>query len=161
MRKVKNCNTPQNKINSAMFWQKSHRLEWYLIIWHYSNLYDIVYCIRFITNHFVLWKLTGAKSSFESMFLQERNLTKSKCGLNHNTTSRCSDLRLASKHCKITCQPFTSQLTLWQRLESNMAEMLNHNLMSLLLQYSRNTLFFSSTNCSFIKLGGRMCAKYL
>ena len=71
-RKVKNCNAPQNKMNSAINWQKSYRLEWYLIIWHYSNLY--VYCISFIAKHLLLWKLTGAKSNFESMCLQERNL---------------------------------------------------------------------------------------
>ena len=70
-RKVKNCNTPQNKINSAINWQKSYRLEWCLIIWHYLNLY--VYCISFIVKHLLLWKLTGAKSNFESMCLQERN----------------------------------------------------------------------------------------
>ena len=50
-----------------MFWQKSHRLEWYLIIWHYLNLY--VYCISFIAKHFLIWKL-----EIESMCLQERNL---------------------------------------------------------------------------------------
>ena len=72
-RKVKNCNAPQNKINSAINWQKSYRLEWYLIIWHYLNLY--VNCISFIAKHFLLWKLTGAKSNFESMCLQERNLS--------------------------------------------------------------------------------------
>ena len=71
-RKVKNCNAPQNKMNSAINWQKSYRLEWYLIIWHYSKLY--VYCISFIAKHLLLWKLTGAKSNFESMCLQERNL---------------------------------------------------------------------------------------
>ena len=71
MRKVKNFNAPQNKINSAMFWQKSYRLEWYLIIWHYLNLY--VYSISFITKHILLWKLTGAKFNCESMFQQERN----------------------------------------------------------------------------------------
>ena len=71
-RKVKNCNAPQNKINSAINWQKSYRLEWYLIIWHYLNLY--VYCISFLAKHLLLWKLTGAKSNFESMCLQERNL---------------------------------------------------------------------------------------
>ena len=56
-----------------MFWQKSYRLEWYLIIWHYLNLY--VYSISFIAGHFLLWKLTGAKFNFESMFQQERNPT--------------------------------------------------------------------------------------
>ena len=30
---------PANFEPCAMFWQKSHRLEWYLIIWHYLNLY--------------------------------------------------------------------------------------------------------------------------
>ena len=54
-----------------MFWQKSYRLEWYLIIWHYLNLY--VYSISFIARHFLLWKLTGAKFNFETMFQQERN----------------------------------------------------------------------------------------
>ena len=67
--KVKNCHAPQNKINSAMFWQKSYRLEWYLIIWHYLNLY--VYSISFMARLFLLWKLTGAKFHFESMFQQE------------------------------------------------------------------------------------------
>ena len=57
-----------------MFWQKSYRLEWYLIIWHYLNLY--VYSISFIARHFLLWKLTGAKFNFESMFQQERNLSQ-------------------------------------------------------------------------------------
>ena len=71
-RKVKNCNVPRNKIKSAIFWQKSYRLEWYLIICHYLNLY--VHCISFITRLFLLWKLTGAKSNFENMCLQERNL---------------------------------------------------------------------------------------
>ena len=71
-RKVKNCNVPRNKIKSAIFWQKSYRLEWYLIICHYLNLY--VHCISFITRLFLLWKLTGAKSNFETMCLQERNL---------------------------------------------------------------------------------------
>ena len=56
-----------------MFWQKSYRLEWYLIIWHYLNLY--VYSISFMARLFLLWKLTGAKFNFESMFQQERNLT--------------------------------------------------------------------------------------
>ena len=70
-RKVKNCNVPRNKIKSAIFWQKSYRLEWYLIICHYLNLY--VHCISFITRLFLLWKLTGAKSNFETMCLQERN----------------------------------------------------------------------------------------
>ena len=70
-RKVKNCNVPRNKIKSAIFWQKSYRLEWYLIICHYLNLY--VHCISFITKLFLLWKLTGAKSNFETMCLQERN----------------------------------------------------------------------------------------
>ena len=55
-----------------MFWQKSCRLEWYLIIWHYLNLY--VYSISFIARHFLLWKLTGAKFNFETMFQRERNL---------------------------------------------------------------------------------------
>ena len=55
-----------------MFWQKSYRLEWYLIIWHYLNLY--AYSISFIARHFLLWKLTGAKFNFETMFQQERNL---------------------------------------------------------------------------------------
>ena len=55
-----------------MFWQKSYRLEWYLIIWHYLNLY--VYSISFIARHFLLWKLTGAKFNFETMFQQEWNL---------------------------------------------------------------------------------------
>ena len=55
-----------------MFWQKSYRLEWYLIIWYYLNWY--VYSISFIARHFLLWKLTGAKFNFESMFQQERNL---------------------------------------------------------------------------------------
>ena len=71
-RKVKNCNVPRNKIKSAIFWQKSYRLEWYLIICHYLNLY--VHYISFITRLFLLWKLTGAKSNFETMCLQERNL---------------------------------------------------------------------------------------
>ena len=44
---------------------KSYRLEWYLIIWHYLNLY--VYCISFIARHFLLWKLNGAKFNFESI----------------------------------------------------------------------------------------------
>ena len=70
-RKVKNCNVPRNKIKSDIFWQKSYRLEWYLIICHYLNLY--VHCISFITRLFLLWKLTGAKSNFETMCLQERN----------------------------------------------------------------------------------------
>ena len=56
-----------------MFWQKSYRLEWYLIIWHYLNFY--VYSISFIDRHFLLWKLTGAKFNFESIFQQERNLS--------------------------------------------------------------------------------------
>ena len=43
-RKVKNCNVPRNKIKSVIFWQKSYRLEWYLIICHYLNL--SVHCIR-------------------------------------------------------------------------------------------------------------------
>ena len=77
-RKVKNCNTPQNKIKSAMFWQKSYRLEWYLIIWHYLNLY--VYSISFIARHFLLWKLTGAKFNFESMFQQEQNPKQKELG---------------------------------------------------------------------------------
>ena len=55
-----------------MFWQKSYRLEWYLIIWHHVNLY--VHCISFIARQFLLQNLTGAKSNFESMFQQERNL---------------------------------------------------------------------------------------
>ena len=55
-----------------MFWQKSYRLEWYLIIWHYLNSY--VYRISFIARHFLLWKSTGAKFNFDSMFQQERNL---------------------------------------------------------------------------------------
>ena len=71
-RKVKNCNVPRNKIKSAIFWQKSYRLEWDLIICHYLNLY--VHCISFITRLFLLWKLTGAKSNFETMCLQEWNL---------------------------------------------------------------------------------------
>ena len=54
-RKVKNSNAPHNKIKSALFWQNSYRLEWYLIIWHYLNLY--VYCISFIARHFLLWKI--------------------------------------------------------------------------------------------------------
>ena len=74
-RKVKNCNVPRNKIKSAIFWQKSYRLEWYLIICHYLNLY--VHCISFIARLFLLWKLTGAKFNFETMFLQERNLEQS------------------------------------------------------------------------------------
>ena len=57
-----------------MFWQKSYRLEWYLIIWHYLNLY--VYSISFMARLFLLWKLTGAKFNFESMFQQERNPTR-------------------------------------------------------------------------------------
>ena len=57
-----------------MFWQKSYRLEWYLIIWHYLNLY--VYSISFIARHFLLWKLTGAKFNLETMFQQERNLKR-------------------------------------------------------------------------------------
>ena len=36
------------------------------------NLY--VHCISFITRLFLLWKLTGAKSNFETMFIQKRNL---------------------------------------------------------------------------------------
>ena len=47
-------------------------MEWTFIIWHYLNLY--VQCISFITRHFLLRKLTGAKSNFESMFQKERNL---------------------------------------------------------------------------------------
>ena len=58
MRKVKNCNNPQNKVKSAMFWQKAYRLEWYLIIWYPLNLY--VYCIIFIARHFILQKMTEA-----------------------------------------------------------------------------------------------------
>ena len=54
-----------------MFWQKSYRLEWYLIIWHCLNLY--VYSISFIARHFLLWILTGVKFNFETMFQQERN----------------------------------------------------------------------------------------
>ena len=73
-RKVKNCNVPRNKMKSAIFWQNSYRLEWYLIICHYLNLY--VHCISFITRLFLICKLTGAKSNFETMFLQERNLWK-------------------------------------------------------------------------------------
>ena len=67
-----------------MFWQKSYRLEWYLIIWHYLNLY--VYSISFIARHFLLWKLTGAKFNFESMFQQERNpnMTNSICWISGN-----------------------------------------------------------------------------
>ena len=38
-----------------MFWQKSYRLEWYLIIWHYLNLY--VNSISFMARHFLLLKL--------------------------------------------------------------------------------------------------------
>ena len=56
-RKVKNRNVHRNKIKSAIFWQKSYRLEWNLIICHYLNLY--VHCISFITRLFLLWKLTG------------------------------------------------------------------------------------------------------
>ena len=52
--------------------QKSYRLEWYLIIWHYLNF--CVYSISFIARHFLLWKLTRAKFNFESLFQQERNL---------------------------------------------------------------------------------------
>ena len=83
-RKVKNCNVPRNKIKSAIFWQKSYRLEWYLIICHYLNLY--VHCISFITRLFLLWKLTGAKSNIETMCLQERNLRRRQW--RHNVTSR-------------------------------------------------------------------------
>ena len=38
---------------------------------NYEWLY--VYCISFIARHFLLWKLTGAKSNFESMFQQKRS----------------------------------------------------------------------------------------
>ena len=56
-----------------MFWQKSYRLEWHLIIWHYLNLY--VYSISFIARHFLLWKLTGAKFNFESMLHEQLYIT--------------------------------------------------------------------------------------
>ena len=42
-RKVKNCNVPRNKIKSAIFWQKSYRLEWYLIICHYLKFICALY----------------------------------------------------------------------------------------------------------------------
>ena len=45
--------------------------NWNPTSWHYLNLY--VYCVSFIARHFLLWKLTSAKSNFESMFQQERN----------------------------------------------------------------------------------------
>ena len=32
-----------------------------------------MYSISFIARHFLLWKLTGAKFNFETMFQQERN----------------------------------------------------------------------------------------
>ena len=72
-----------------MFWQKSYRLEWYLIIWHYLNLY--VYSISFIARHFLLWKLTGAKFNFETMFQQERNLNLALPGWLGNGTAGCLD----------------------------------------------------------------------
>ena len=95
-RKVKNCNVPRNKIKSAIFWQKSYRLEWYLIICHYLNLY--VHCISFITRLLLLWKLTGAKSNFETMCLQERNQSP------HRLRWSCSPLSLLFCLCWLKCK---------------------------------------------------------
>ena len=78
-----------------MFWQKSYRLEWYLIIWHYLNLY--VYSISFIARHFLLWKLTGVKFNFETMFQQERNLRR-----------RQYDLVIIERTIGIVLGPFTA-----------------------------------------------------
>ena len=86
-----------------MFWQKSYRLEWYLIIWHYLNLY--VYSISFMATHFLLWKLTGAKFNFESMFQQERNLKV--LSTDNNTDTR--DITRTYKICQKT-----TNLARWQ-----------------------------------------------
>ena len=42
---------------------------------HNMTLFKLIwYSISFIARHFPLWKLTGAKFNFETMFQQERNL---------------------------------------------------------------------------------------
>ena len=111
-RQVQNWNVPRNKIKSAIVLQKSYRLEWDLIIWLYLNLY--VHCISFITRLFLLWKLTGAKSNFETMFLQERTLSvinlasllvNAMLGCRHSSLRHINILRFSHVECTFSNIP--------------------------------------------------------